>query len=114
VKADTDSHYVVLDTQRRLDRRPSEGFDRLAFALRALSILCPAGMRVALYSRGSDFRVEKGRELGAGDDASWALVGIPHDASRESIALALAELAGFERAPYVVDLIASATTSASS
>jgi hypothetical protein len=114
VKAETDSHYVVLDAQRRFDRRPSDRFDRLAFALRALSILRPAGMRVALYSRGGDFRVETGRELGSNVAESFALVGIPRDASRESIALALAELAGCERAPYLVDLLVSATTSAES
>jgi hypothetical protein len=111
VKAESASHVVIVDSRRLFDRRPFEHFDRLAFALRTLSILRPSGMRVALYSRLGDFLVESGRELGSDNGDSWALVGIPRDASRQSIALALSELAGCADAPFLVDLLASTETS---
>ena len=38
-------------------------------------------------------------------DRDWALVGIPPHASRESIAVALAELAGVAWQPFVIDLL---------
>jgi hypothetical protein len=97
---------VVVDAERRYDRRDPDTFDRIAFAMRALSVLRPSGMTVAVYSSVSSIRVERGRDLGAGDpSATWALVGIPPDASRETIAVTLAELTGFGRRPFVVELL---------
>ena len=77
---------------------------RVAPLVRALGLVRPDHIRVAVYTRPTNLRVERGRDL-SGDDASWALVGIPPDASRQSIALALAELAGLSSAPFVVDLL---------
>jgi hypothetical protein len=82
-----------------------ERFDRVQFALRALSILRPRGMKVAVYQGRFDVRVETGRNFGAGPEATWAMVGIPPHASREHIAVALAELAGVASMPYVIDLL---------
>ncbi len=108
MKAETESHYVIVESQRRYDRHALDRFDRIAFAMWALRILQPPGMRVAVYSRGNDFHVERGRDLAFGEGASFALLGIPHDASRESIALAVTELAGFADTPLLVPLLVSA------
>lgn len=103
-----ESRFVVVEDSRVFDRRPLDRFDRIAFAMRALGIVRPASMRVAVYTRSADLRVERGRDLAAVDDSSWALVGIPPDASRESIAHAIADLAGLSGLPFVVDLLALA------
>jgi hypothetical protein len=99
---------VIVDEERRFQPRSLEEFDRIAFAMRALRILGPEHLRVLVYSASSRLSVERGRDLVAADthpDASWALVGIPPDASRESIAVALAELTGTLRAPFLLDLL---------
>jgi hypothetical protein len=108
VKAEDESHYAVVESQLRFDRSSFERFDRIAFAMRALRILQPPGMRVAVYSRGHDFQLERGRDLAFGEAASFALLGIPRDASRESIALAVTELAGLGNTPLLVPLLVSA------
>jgi hypothetical protein len=98
--------------ERRDIRRigSSEQFDRIAFAMRLLRILSPQRMTIAVYERYHELTIERGRELPSG--SSWATVGIPPDASREHIALALAELAGVARVPFLVDLLAAAGNSA--
>jgi hypothetical protein len=101
------SHIAVADEARRFDRRSLERFDRIAFAMRALRVVRPEHMRVAVYTRTTHLRIERGRDLDH-ERSSWALVGIPPDASRQSIALALAELAGLGGAPFVVDLLCAA------
>ncbi len=92
------------DEQRRLDRAPEQKFDRLAFALLALRVLRPP-MTVAVFERRRSLSVERGRDLARGPDARWAMVGIPPDASREHIVVALAELAGADDVPFLVDLL---------
>lgn len=106
------SELSVVEEARRLDGRSFERFDRIAFAMRALRVVCPERMRVAVYTRTQNLRVERGRDLDRAE-ASWALVGIPPDASRQSIALALAELAGLGTAPFVVDLLCAAGSAGS-
>jgi hypothetical protein len=87
-----------------------EEFDRLAFAMRALQVLRPRATRVAVYPCRSELRVEQGRDLERGTSARWATVGIPPDASREHIAVALANLAGETETPFMIDsLIALGT-----
>ncbi len=93
-----------VDPYRLYEHRDPEDFDRLAFAMRALGVIRPHGMTVALYRRSSDLRVDQGRDL-ACDGASWAMVGIPPHATRESIAVALAELAGLDGSAYIVDVL---------
>lgn len=103
----------ILWVEERRDRLPSsrEKFDRLAFAQRALALLRPAATRVALYHCRSEIKIEHGRDLEFGPDARWATVGIPPDASREHIAVALAELAEVPVGPYVIEsLLALART----
>jgi hypothetical protein len=77
-------------------------FDRIAFAMRALAVLRPRRMTVAVFSASSSLHVTSGRVYGGRDGAAWAMVGIPPHASREHIAYALAELAGAASIPYAV------------
>jgi hypothetical protein len=101
--------HVLVDERRprrEIDRCGStEEFDRIGFAMRLLAILRPPRMRIAVYERYQELTVERGRNLESGP--TWAMVGIPPHASREHIALALAELAGIARVPFVVDLLAA-------
>ena len=112
--------YAVVDETRSPPPRLAEEFDRVEFAMRALRVLRPRKMTVAVYQQRHDnFRVERVRNLRAGDGATWTSFGIPRGASRAQIAYALAELAGAENSPFVVDVLiaagaavsASATTS---
>jgi len=98
----------VLEGERRLATTfgSTENFDRIAFAMRLLRVLRPPHLRIAVYERYHELKVERGRDLANGP--SWAMVGIPPHASREHIALALAELAGVARVPFLVDLLATA------
>ena len=97
--------HVLVEREQRYDDQDPERFDRVAFAMRALSLLRLPRMKVAVYSSVSALRVERGRELAGDPDASWAIVGIPPGASRARIAMALAELAGVAGRPFVVDLL---------
>ncbi|MBN2192807.1 MAG: hypothetical protein JW751_08305 [Polyangiaceae bacterium] len=84
-------------------RRSTVGFDRLAFALHAIDLLRPRGTDVVVYRSGR-LHVTQGRDLRRGAEARWALVGIPRDASAESIALALLDLAGSSRRPLALEV----------
>jgi hypothetical protein len=91
------------DPRRRADseRRPDQRFDRLAFALEAVGMLRLHEMRVAVFPS-NRLVVEEGRDLARGPLARWAMVGIPKDASAESIVLALGGLARASGAPYAL------------
>jgi hypothetical protein len=83
------------------DRAPELRFDRLAFALHALNLLSARHVDVVVY-RSRELQVQQGRDLRGGPQDRWALVGIPEDASPESIALVLTEIAG-SPPPYALD-----------
>lgn len=100
-----DTRYEQLEPRRGTEFRDPSAFDRIAFAMRALGRLRLKRMTVAVYSSVAALRVETGRELRRGKEATWAIVGIPPHASREHIAYALAELAGAESVPYVVQML---------
>ena len=73
------------------ERRPDQRFDRVAFALQMLGVLSPPSVRVAVF-RSKRLEVTQGRDIGRGPGARWAMVGVPKDASAESIALALTNI----------------------
>lgn len=102
-----DSHHWVVEEQRALDVTSSEEFDRIAFAMRALALLRPP-MTVAVYPKTSGLSVEQGRDLCAEPAGTWAMLGIPPNASRAHIALAVAELAPEGRRPWLLDLLVRA------
>ncbi len=94
-----------------VEYRDPTDFDRIAFAMRALDVLRPKRVKVAVYQAVSTLQIASGRDYG-GREGAWAMIGIPPHASREHIAYALAELAGAASVPYAVQaILASARTS---
>ncbi|HQP33730.1 MAG TPA: hypothetical protein PLI95_01060 [Polyangiaceae bacterium] len=91
--------------RKEISRFDPERFDRVAFALRAVRLLKPAGMTVAVYEGNFAVRVESGRDLRGGPAATWGMIAVPPHASRGEIALAVARLAGRADEPFVMDLI---------
>ena len=98
-----DSSYVYED-QRRIARSGS-AFDRVAFAMRALRILRPRGLTVAVREGRWELRIDRGKAWGAAPGEQWAVVSIPPDATREDIAIALAGLAGVPGEAFVLDVL---------
>jgi hypothetical protein len=99
------------DVERRYDAIDYEDFDRIGFAMRALEVLAPPHMTVAVYPGCIDVNIVRGRDLSRGAGASWAIVGIGRRVTRQRILLALAELAGHAKSPFVVDLLLAADSS---
>ena len=99
----------IQEERRRTGVVSEERFDRIAFAMHALKVLQPT-MRVAVYEGRWDIKVERGRASTA--EPSWAMVSIPAHATREHIALALAELSGLSALPWVVEALVAAGTRA--
>jgi len=100
---------LVWEERRRTLR--STGWrarDAMAFARRALSILAPREVSVALYEGRFDLRVEQGRDWNGRPDTRWAMVAIPPGETPERIAVVLAELAGVAHVPYVIETLLAA------
>lgn len=95
-----------VEERRRVATR-GEAFDRISFALRALELLKPREMTVAVFAGRFDLQVERGRDWGKGPNATWAMVRIPPDASREHIIMALTELSGLPTTPWLLDTLLS-------
>jgi hypothetical protein len=102
--------YVYEERRFLLRHRQRPGFDAMSFARRALRILDPKRMTVALYEGRFDLRVERGRDWRQGAGATWAMIGIPPGITREQLALAIAEVAGVAHVPYIVETLISAAT----
>lgn len=85
-----------------------ESFDRIAFAMRLTRLLPPRDTTVIFHESYRGVRVERGRDYARGPGATWAMLGISPSASRELIALAVAQLAGAERVPFIVDWLVRA------
>ena len=83
-----------------------EAFDRVAFVHRALDLLRPPKTKIVICA-GRQLRVESGRAWGEGDGQRWALVSVPPRASKRSLALAVASLAGPEARPWALDVLLS-------
>jgi hypothetical protein len=84
------------------ERHPWQRFDRVAFALRALRLLIPRETRIAVF-RSNHLHVVQGRDLARGPNARWVMLGIPSDASAESIVLALTQIEGVGQHPYTLE-----------
>jgi hypothetical protein len=88
-----DSHrFEDRAAARDFQRSPEQRFDRITFAIRALGLLRFPRTRVAVF-RSRRLTVESGRYLDGFPESRWAMVGIPSDASAQSIVLALSEIA---------------------
>ena len=102
--------YVYEERRFLLRHRQRSAFDAMSFARRALRILDPKRMTVAIYEGRFDLRIERGRDWREGAGASWAMIGIPPGVSKERLALAIAEVAGVAHVPYTVETLISAAT----
>ena len=106
---------VAVEPEREVDETSGERFDRAAFARQALELVRPPRTTVAICEGAARMRVASGRLWGRGHaegecDERWAMLAIPHHASRRAIALAVAELAHLPR-PYVLDVLIGSTRS---
>lgn len=107
-----EDHHWVIREERALDCSSFEDFDRIAFAMHALRLLKPP-LTVAVYPRLTSFAVERGRDLSVDPSGTWAMLGIPSNASRAHIALAVAELAAPEVRPWLLDLLLGSSADSS-
>lgn len=105
-RSQNDEHRWYVEERRRFARDSGiERFDRVAFALRAIEILKPPNMTVAVYQGRFELRIERGRRWGGPRGATWAMISVPPDASREDIVFALAELAGTQLTPWLLSVL---------
>jgi hypothetical protein len=95
--------YVYEDARHIARQGPP--FDRVGYAMRALRMLRPRGLTVAVREGRFGLTIEGGRDWGRGDEARWAVMSIPPDATREDIAIAVAELVGVPRAAWLMDVL---------
>jgi hypothetical protein len=86
-----------------LEETSSESFDRLAFASRAVELVKPPAMRVAIAEGRTRVVVESGRAWGKSLGSRWAMLCVPPTASRRAIATAVAALAEPAVRPWVMD-----------
>ena len=100
--------YVELAPDDILVETSDERFDRLAFAERAIALLAPKRLRIALCQGIARIRVEVGKQWGAAVDTRWAIVSVPPRASRRAIALAVAGLGDGVPSPFVLDVLLGA------
>jgi hypothetical protein len=87
-----------FEDDREDDRRltSSERFDRLAFAERALALVRPRGMTVALCAGDRRIHIEHGRQWGKAAGSSWAILAVPPNASRRAIVNAILTLVAYD------------------
>jgi hypothetical protein len=108
VREENDRSVYIIEGRRTIARPDDDRFDRIAFALRALELLKPRRMRVAVFEGRFELTIERGRDWSAGPDATWAMVAIPPDATRERIILALLSLtggSGLSATPWLLDTL---------
>jgi hypothetical protein len=96
---------IAVDPREDRDDGAFEAFDRIAFAHKALDLVRPRLMDIAVCGRSSRLRVQVGRAWGRPEGERWAIVAVPERASRRAIALAIADLAGTDVRPYVLDVL---------
>jgi hypothetical protein len=72
-----------------------ERFDRMAFAERVVALVRPPRTRVAICEGTRRVQITSGRQWGRPSDARWAILSVPHDASRRAIAQAVLGLGDF-------------------
>jgi hypothetical protein len=88
------------------DQTSCESFDRVAFAERAIALVRPLHMTVAICEGSRRVRIDSGRQWGRGAGARWAVLSVPHDASRRAIARAVLDLSPFGVArPWALDIL---------
>ena len=109
-REDDRDRYEIVEEQRRIDATSDEEFDRIEFAMQALRLLRPR-MTVAVYPRTNELAVEQVYDRTKNGGRWWATLGVPPDASRAHIALAVAELVGEHRTEWVLDFLVGSNRS---
>lgn len=107
---DLDKPAHVRFVRSEIATTSGEQFDRMDFAMRALRIVRPPRMTVAVFEARSRVYSESGRDLRRGPDATWGILAVPPHASRADIAVAVASLAGRGQDPFVLDVILAGET----
>ncbi|MBI5514117.1 MAG: hypothetical protein HY909_10140 [Deltaproteobacteria bacterium] len=98
-----ESGYVV-EQERRLARARGT-FDRLRFAVRVLDLLRIPGLTIVVRDGSWGLRVDQGHHWHRPEGWRWAELAIPPQAPPEDIVQAIAELAGVEQDPRVMDAL---------
>ena len=74
-----------------------ERFDRMAFAERAVALVRPEHTTVAICEGARRVEVTTGRQWGREEEARWAVLRVPPNASRRAIARAVLGLGDFRQ-----------------
>lgn len=94
-----------LERAEDVAQRSAEVFDRIAFAERALSLVRPKGTTVAIREGLRRVKLDSGRQWGGDPGERWAILSVPHDASRRAIAHAVLELGAGRAKPWALDVL---------
>lgn len=92
------------------DDTSTESFDRAEFAARALELVRPPRMRVAICGGSRRLDVTSGRSWGGPPGAKWAIVRVPVNASRRAIATAVLGLHDGTARPFTLDVLLASCT----
>ena len=96
-----------IEQAEELAESSTETFDRIAFAERALELVRPPRMTVAICEGSRRVGVVAGRQWGKEPDARWAVVSVPRDASRRAIASAVLGLHQGTSRAWALDVLMS-------
>jgi hypothetical protein len=97
-----------IEPSEDLAESSAESFDRLAFTERALELIRPPRMMVAICEGGRRVDVSSGRRWGHPQpDAKWAIVSVPRNASRRAIAAAVLGLHEGTARAWALDVLVS-------
>jgi hypothetical protein len=90
----------LIDRAEELTESSTESFDRIAFAERAVALIRPPRMTVAICAGSRSVQVASGRQWGKSEGSRWAVVSVPLNASRHAIASAVLALYDGAPSPY--------------
>lgn len=93
----------VWEDQRRVRYYRREDFDRVRYALRVIDTLRPPRVNVLVREGIGEVRIDRGHQWDMPSGYTWAMVSVPPQATREEIAMALIELAGFSERAFLLD-----------
>jgi hypothetical protein len=94
-----------LQVREDLCESSSETFDRLAFAERAIALVRPPKMVVAVGQGSRRVEVASGRRWSGEPDSRWGMLLVPPNASRRAIASAVLSLHGGSARPWALDVL---------
>ena len=97
-----------IEQAEDLAESSTETFDRIAFTERALELVRPPRMTVAICEGSRRVKVALGRQWSHPQpDAKWAIVSVPRNASRRAIAAAVLGLHEGTPRAWALDVLVS-------